>query len=61
MFGLFKKDPVKKLKLEYASKLKEAMVAQRSGDIFQYSQLTEEANKIFSEIESIEKQTDSSG
>ena len=61
MFGLFKKDPVQKLKLEYASKLKEAMVAQRSGDIFQYSELTKEANKIFSEIESIEKEPDSSG
>jgi len=60
MFGLFKKDPIKKLKLEYASKLKEGMIAQRSGDIFKYSELTKEANKILSEIESIEKELDSS-
>ena len=33
MFGIFKKNPLKKLKDEYASKLKDAMIAQRSGDI----------------------------
>jgi hypothetical protein len=31
MFGIFKKNPLKKLKDEYASKLKDAMIAQRSG------------------------------
>lgn len=30
MFGLFKKDPLKKLNAEYMSKLKEGMEAQRS-------------------------------
>ena len=44
MFGIFKKNPLKKLKDEYAAKLKDAMIAQRSGDIFKYSELSKDAD-----------------
>jgi hypothetical protein len=43
MFGLFKADPKKKLDQEYKALLKQAMQAQRSGDIRKYSELTERA------------------
>jgi|TARA_B110000858_G_C17420691_1_gene300968 hypothetical protein len=54
MFGLFKKDPLKKLNTEYLKKLKDGMEAQRSGDIFKYSELSKEADQILKKIKSIE-------
>ena len=56
MFGLFKSDPSKKLKRTYDKKLEQAMQAQRRGDIKSYSMLTAEAEKIWSEIEELQKQ-----
>jgi hypothetical protein len=53
MFGLFKKDPRKNLEKEYYAKLEEAMHAQRNGDIKEYSELTAEAEKIQSQIQSL--------
>ena len=50
MFGLFKKDPRKKLQTQYEQLLSDAMMLQRSGDIMGYSTLTEEANKILDQI-----------
>ncbi|MAD57859.1 MAG: hypothetical protein CMK44_04710 [Porticoccus sp.] len=58
MFGIFKKNPLKKLKDEYEAKLKDAMEAQRSGDIFNYSQLSKEADIIHKKIKLIESETD---
>ncbi|WP_157833217.1 DUF6435 family protein [Oceanospirillum maris] len=49
MFSLFKSDPTKKLKKEYA-----AMLAQRNGDIKSYSFLTEEAEAIYQQITALE-------
>ncbi|QBY05035.1 Lacal_2735 family protein [Thalassotalea sp. HSM 43] len=46
MFSIFKKDPIKKLDKVYASKLEEAMHAQRNGDIKSYAMITAEAEKI---------------
>ncbi len=40
MFGLFKKDPLKKLQKEYEAKLEEAMHMQRNGKIREYSFLS---------------------
>lgn len=57
MFGLFKQDPTKKLQQAYEKKLSDAMQAQRSGDIRQYSLLTEEAEAIFSQLKSATKDT----
>ena len=46
MFGLFKKDPLKKLQKEYEAKLEEAMHMQRNGRIREYSFLSSEAEDI---------------
>lgn len=53
MFGLFKKDPTKKLRKEYDMKLEKAMHAQRKGDIKTYSMLTAEAENLWKEIEAL--------
>ena len=50
MFGLFKKDPRKKLQTQYEKLLSHAMMLQRSGDIMGYSTVTEEANKVLDQI-----------
>lgn len=55
MFGFLKADPLKKLQKDYERKLAAAMQAQRSGDIKTYSTLSEEAQAIYTEIESIKK------
>ena len=54
MFGIFKSNPTKKLRKRYDMKLEEAMHAQRKGDIKSYSMLTEEAEAIWAEIQSLE-------
>lgn len=51
MFGMFKKDPAKKLEKEYKKKLEEAMQLQRNGDIQGYALKMEEAEKIAKSIE----------
>ena len=55
MFGLFGENTTKKLNKRYHALLKEAMEAQRSGDIRLYSELSEKADLILKEIESTEK------
>ncbi|MFA3790862.1 DUF6435 family protein [Aliiglaciecola sp. SL4] len=54
MFSIFKSDPTKKLKKQHAVKLEKAMHAQRNGDIKSYSQLTYEAEEIYTKILAIE-------
>ena len=56
MFGLFKKDPLKKLKKEYAELTEQAMHLQRNGDIAGYSELTSKAEAIYKEIQQLENQ-----
>lgn len=56
MFELFKSDPTKKLKKQYALKLEQAMTAQRNGDIKTYSQLTYDAEALLKKIEHLEGQ-----
>jgi len=55
MFSFFKKNPVKKLNTLYEAKLKEAMYAQRNGDIKSYSMITAEAEKIAIQIQELER------
>lgn len=55
MFGIFKKDPLKKLKDEYAKKLKEAVDAQRNGNIALFSKLSTEAEEILKKWEELEQ------
>ena len=56
MFGLFKTDPKKKLDQEYKALLKQAMHAQRSGDIQKYSELTERAEAKKTELDLLQRQ-----
>lgn len=51
MFSLFKQDPAKRLNQEYQSILKQAMQAQRKGDIKLYSELTDKANLVLKKLE----------
>lgn len=54
MLGLFKSDPLKKLKKEHAQKLQLAVQAQRSGQIPRYAELTAEAEVLEAKIEELE-------
>lgn len=54
MFGLFKTDPVKKLRKQYDKILHDAMQAQRGGDIRLYSELSTEADKVYQQIKRLE-------
>lgn len=53
MFGLFKKDPVKKLEKQYLKLMEEAMRIQRSGDIKAYSAKVAEAEEVQRKIEEL--------
>lgn len=55
MFGLFKKDPVKKLQKQYDDLMAEAMQIQRSGDLRLYAKKIEEAEAIQQKMEELEK------
>ncbi|WOI37760.1 DUF6435 family protein [Alteromonas sp. CI.11.F.A3] len=55
MFGLFNKNPTKKLRKQYDGLLERAMHAQRNGDIKTYSMLTAESEDVWKKIEAIEK------
>ena len=46
MFGLFKKDPAKKLEKQHAALLEEAMNLQRGGDIKGYARKMAEAEEV---------------
>lgn len=50
MFGLFKKDPVKKLEKQHSVLLEEAMNLQRSGDIKGYATKMAEAEAVEQKI-----------
>ncbi|MCP4915084.1 MAG: Lacal_2735 family protein [Oligoflexia bacterium] len=54
MFGIFKSDPVKKLRKEFEKLSEEAMHAQRNGNIELYAKLTQQADNIYKEIEKLE-------
>ena len=55
MFGLFRKDPVKKLEKEYARKLELARDLQRKGDIVAYSKMSAEADVVLKQLEAEER------
>lgn len=56
MFSIFKSNPKKKLNKTYDIKLKEAMLAQRNGNIKAYSMITAEAEEIYNMIRLLESQ-----
>lgn len=53
MFGLFKKDPVKKLEAEYQKIMEEAMHVQRSGDLKAYAKKIEASESVLAQIEEL--------
>lgn len=56
MFGLFSKNPIKKLNEKYNDLLKKAVDAQRNGNIELYASLTAQANETLKEIEKLENE-----
>ena len=56
MFGLFKKDPKKKLEKEYKNLLIKARDVQRSGDIIAYSGVVAESEAVLAKIKALEEQ-----
>ncbi len=55
MFGLFKKDPAKKLEKAYKATLEEATQLQRNGDIQGYALKMEEAEKIAAQLQELQQ------
>ena len=55
MFGLFKSDPVKKMRKKYDNLLEDGMHAQRRGDIKSYAMLTAEAEALWEDIKKLEQ------
>jgi hypothetical protein len=53
MFGLFKKDPIKKLEKKYEALMEEAMHIQRGGDIKGYARKVAEAEEVQKEIDQL--------
>jgi len=51
MFGLFKRDPVKSLKKEYARRMARARDLQRAGKIQEYAAEISEAEAIYKKIQ----------
>lgn len=58
MFSMFKKNPIKKLNKVYESKLEQAMLAQRRGDIRSYAMITAEAEDIRNQIIALQNAAD---
>lgn len=54
MFGIFQRDPTKKLRKEHAKLSEKAMHAQRRGDIKSYSMLTADAEALWEKIIALE-------
>jgi hypothetical protein len=50
MFGLFKKDPAKKLEKQIASRYQEAVALQRNGKLREYGAAMAEIEKMESEL-----------
>ena len=61
MFGLFKKDPIKKLEKEYEETLEKARDIQRSGDIKAYSAMMAKSEEIWERIENLRKEKEGRG
>ncbi|WP_306521176.1 DUF6435 family protein [Rheinheimera sp.] len=51
MFNWLKPDPVKKLRRQYDAKLEQAMLAQRSGNLRLFADLTAESEALWQQLE----------
>jgi hypothetical protein len=56
MFSFFKKDPQKKLRQQYDQKLEQAMLAQRSGNLRLFADLTAESETLWLQLEQLQQQ-----
>ncbi|NMT61999.1 DUF6435 family protein [Marinobacter orientalis] len=56
MLGFLKGDPKKKLQKAYEAKLQKALNAQRNGDLRTHGTLMEEAEKIYAELQKMDKE-----
>lgn len=54
MFGLFKRDPVDKLRKRYRALMQEAQSLQRNGDIPAFAEKDAEAREVLAEIDRLE-------
>ena len=57
MFSLFKKDPAKELQKTYEKLMKDAVEAQRNGDIATYSELSSKAEDCAKKIDQLKSGT----
>ncbi|MAT14786.1 MAG: hypothetical protein CMJ46_05885 [Planctomyces sp.] len=55
MFGLFKKNPLKKLKQDYGQCLQQARDLQRNGDIKGFADMSAKAEEILQQIDLLEE------
>jgi len=55
MLGFLKGNPRKKLQKAYENKLSEALHAQRNGDLRTHGTLMEEAEKLYAELQELDK------
>ena len=55
MFGLFKRDPVEKIRKSYQKKLEEALFYERNGDLRTSSTLNVEAEKLYEQLQAAEE------
>ncbi len=53
MFGLFSKDPAKKLEREINRKMEESVQVQRNGDLRKYAELVKEIEGLQSRLEEL--------
>lgn len=53
MFGIFKKDPIKKLEKEYLKLQEEAMHIQRSGDLRAYADKITESEEVLKKLDEL--------
>lgn len=54
MFGLFKKDPTKKLRKDLKALQEKAMTMERNGDIRGSSMISQKADELWQKIQQIE-------
>jgi hypothetical protein len=54
LFGLFKRDPTKRLRQQYEAKMREAMDLQRKGDIPAFAIASGEAEELLKQLEAAE-------
>ncbi|MEZ4962088.1 MAG: DUF6435 family protein [Saprospiraceae bacterium] len=57
MFGLFKKDPAKKLEEDYKILMEKARDMQRSGDLKTYARMIAESEEMLNKIEALRKKS----